>query len=78
LYRQCRDRARAVGARYSPSEVEPEAAAVAAEVEKDLSGLEADLEETERARLASIHKSLLAQKAEGLAAEVASYLAEKK
>jgi hypothetical protein len=77
LHRQCRDKARAIGARYSPSEVEPEAAALAAEVEKELVGLEADLTRTERARLSAIHKSLLAQKAEGLAAEVASYLAEK-
>jgi hypothetical protein len=77
LHRQCRDKARAIGARYSPSEVEPEAAAVAADVEKDLAGLEADLMRTERARLSAIHKSLVAQKAEGIAAEVASYLAEK-
>ncbi len=78
LYRQCRDKARAVGARYSPSEVEPEAAAVVADIEKDLAGLEADLEASERSRLAAIHKALVARKAEGLAAEVASYLAEKK
>ncbi len=77
LHRQCRDKARAIGARYSPSEVEPEAAAVAADVETELVGLEAESMRAERARLSAIHKSLLAQKADGIAAEVASYLAEK-
>lgn len=76
LYRQCREKARAVGQRYSPSEVEPEAAAVATEVQQELAGLEADLQRAERARLSAIQRALEAQKAHGLAAELASYLAE--
>jgi pSer/pThr/pTyr-binding forkhead associated (FHA) protein len=82
LYRQCRDKALAVGARYAPSEVETEAKNVAAEVDVDLASLETDLSKNERTRLTEIMNSLEAQKATGLASEVKAYLdghyAEKK
>jgi hypothetical protein len=76
LYRQCRDKALAVGARYASSEVETEAKNVAAEVDVDLAGLEANLAKDERARLSSIMNALDAQKAIGLAGEVRAYLGE--
>jgi FHA domain len=74
LYRQCRDKALAVGARYASSEVETEAKSVAAEVDVDLKGLETDLSKTERTRLTAIMNALAAQQATGLAAEVKAYL----
>jgi hypothetical protein len=74
LYRQCRDKARAVGARFKGSEVDAEAKKVAAEVEQDLVGLEADLAKLERARLEAILSALEAQKAQGLAAAVRAHL----
>ncbi|MBK7875683.1 MAG: FHA domain-containing protein [Planctomycetes bacterium] len=74
LYRQCRDKVLAIGRRYAKSDVEREANALAAEVERDLAGLEADLDRAERARLAAILAVLEAQNATGLAAEVKSYL----
>lgn len=74
LYRQCRDKALAIGRRYAKSTVEAEANALAADVERDLAGLEADLDRAERARLSAILAVLEAQKATGLAAEVKSYL----
>jgi hypothetical protein len=74
LYRQCRQKALAVGARFRGSEVDAEAQKVAAEVETDLAGLEADLAKTERTRLESILRVLESQKAAGLAAEVREHL----
>lgn len=74
LYRQCRDKARAVGARFRGSEVDAEAQKVAAEVDQDLVGLEADLAKLERARLEAILSALDAQKAQGLAAAVRAHL----
>ena len=74
LFRRCREKALAIGARYSPSEVETEARAVAAEVDGDLAGLEADLSQAERARLTAILSTLEAQKADGLAGEVKDYI----
>jgi hypothetical protein len=74
LYRQCRDKAVVVGNRYASSEVEAEAKRVAAEVDVDLAGLEADLARTERTRLTSIMNALEARQAVGLAGEVRAYL----
>jgi hypothetical protein len=74
LYRQCRDKARAVGAKFKGSEVDAEAQKVAAEVEQDLVGLEADLAKLERARLEAILAALETQKAQGLAAAVRAHL----
>jgi hypothetical protein len=74
LYRQCRDKALKVGERYAASEVEGEAKTVAAEVDVDLKSLEADLSKSERARLTMIMNTLVAQKADGLAGELKSYL----
>lgn len=74
LFQQCRDKALAIGARFGGSEVEREAAELAAEVERDLSGLRVEREHAEIARLEAICKALEAQKATTLAAEVKSYL----
>jgi len=74
LYRQCRDKALAVGARFHGSEVDAEAQKVAAEVDQDLVGLEADLAAAERKRLEAILAALEARKATGLAAEVRAHL----
>jgi hypothetical protein len=74
LYRQCKAKALAIGARFQGSEVDLEAQKVAQEVDQDLAGLEADLAKAERARLESILAVLDAQKAEGLAAEVRAHL----
>jgi len=77
LYRQGRERARAIAKRYAGSEVEREALALVREVEQDLTGLEAELDAQERERLAQILRSLEAQKATGLAGEVRNYLAKR-
>lgn len=74
LYRSCRDRAKAVGARYAGSEVETEALDLVAAVEVELVGLEVDLDADEVTRLRSIHAVLLASDAPRLADEVAEYL----
>ncbi len=74
LFRQCRDKALAIGKRFAGSEVERQAQALAADVDKDLSGLQIELEDAERVRLSAILKALEAQKASGLAAEVKAYL----
>ena len=74
LYRNCRQKALAIGKRYAPSEVETEAQRIASEVEGDLGSLESDLNKTERARLAAIQKSLEALKATGLVAELRASL----
>lgn len=74
LFRQCRDKALAIGKRFTGSEVERQAQALAADVDKDLSGLQIELEDAERVRLAAILKALEAQKATGLAGEVKAYL----
>lgn len=75
LFRQCRERALAIGKRYAGSEVERQARALAHDVDQDLAGLEADLDRLERQRLAAILAALEAQKATGLAAEVREYAA---
>lgn len=74
LFRQCRDRALAIGQRFVGSEVERQAQALVRDVEQDLSGLEADLDRIERQRLSAILTALEAQKATGLAAEVREYV----
>ena len=74
LFRRSRDKALAVGARYASSEVQAQAKDLAADVEKDLAGLEADLVADELARMSAILRALEAEKAAGLAAEVRAYI----
>ncbi|MCK6447988.1 MAG: FHA domain-containing protein [Planctomycetes bacterium] len=76
LFRQVRDRARAIAAKYAPSDVETAALALALEIERDLAGLEQDLNTTERERLGRILGALEAQKMPTLAARVRASLAE--
>ena len=74
LYRSCRDRAHAVGARYAGSEVESEARALVEVVEVELGMLEVALDADEVSRLRSIHAVLRASESPRLADEVADYL----
>lgn len=77
LYRQCRQMAEAIRARYAGSEVASNAAALVSEIDKDLQGLEADLDRYEVARLLAVLAGLRVQEATALAGEVEDYLAEK-
>jgi hypothetical protein len=77
IYRKCRENALQVGARFKGSEVEGEAAKLADLVSAEITGLEVDLNKTERQRMTSILTALEAQKAAGLANEVRTYLASK-
>jgi hypothetical protein len=74
LDRRCRDRALAVGAKYKGSEVDAEAQRIAAAIDVDLVGLEADLARVERGRLEAILAALEASNSTGLAAEVREHL----
>jgi hypothetical protein len=74
LDRRCKSRALAVGAKYKGSEVDAEAQRIAAAIDVDLVGLEADLARAERARLEGILAALEATKSTGLAAEVRAHL----
>jgi hypothetical protein len=74
LYRQCRSRAVDVGTRFRGSEVDAEARKVAAEVDQQLVGYEADLARAERGRLTAILLGLETRGATGLAAKVRKHL----
>lgn len=74
LYRECRDDARSVAARYAGSEVEAEAVALVDEAEAELAVLEVDLKRDERQRLQGILEVLEAAESPGLAGEVRTYL----
>jgi hypothetical protein len=74
LDRRCRDRALAVGAKYKGSEVDAEAQRIAAAIDEDLVGLDADLARAERGRLEAILAALEATNSTGLAAEVRAHL----
>ncbi|MDP6408335.1 MAG: FHA domain-containing protein [Planctomycetota bacterium] len=74
LYRQCRDRARAIGGRFEGSEVEAAAERLVGEVHLALGTLETDLFQDEIARLRAIREMLAASESPRLAAEVGSYL----
>jgi hypothetical protein len=74
LDRRCRDRALKVGAKYKGSEVDAEAQRIAAAIDEDLVGVEADLARVERGRLEAILAALEASKSTGLAAEVREHL----
>src|SRR5690606_18758417 len=76
LYRRARDQARAVGVRYTGSEVETRAAALVAEIEGELGDPETDLTRAEVDRLKSIRAVLEAQGSTTLAAAVADYIDE--
>ncbi|MCE9593074.1 MAG: FHA domain-containing protein [Planctomycetes bacterium] len=75
LFRQCREVARAIAAKYSGSEVETAAKELVAANDRDLADLERDLDATERARLQAILAALDAQKMPKLAARVRESLA---
>ncbi|MDP6761884.1 MAG: FHA domain-containing protein [Planctomycetota bacterium] len=77
LYRQCRDRARAIGRRFAGSAVEAAAEALVGEVHLALGTLETDLFADEVARLQAIAEVLAATESPRLAAEVGSYLTER-
>lgn len=77
LYRQCREQAVDIGARYAGSEVEENSSELVAAIDLDLSELEADLDRFEVQRLQAILAGLKAQEATSLAAEVERYLTEK-
>ena len=77
LYRQCREQAVDIGVRYAGSEVEENATGLVTAIDKDLAGLEADLDRFEVQRLKAILAGLQAQEATTLAAEVERYLTEK-
>jgi hypothetical protein len=74
LYRQCRARAHAVGAKYAGSAVEVQASALVAQVEGSLGELEVDLSKDEVERLKSILNVLEQTESPGLASEVRQYL----
>lgn len=74
IYRQCRTRAEALGARFSGSDIASAASDLVAEVRRDLDVLEAELDKEERARLESIARALRAAKSDGLAQRVQEYL----
>lgn len=76
LFRQCRERAEALGRRYAGSELEAAAAELVTQVRADLDVLEADLNKAERARLESIERALLAAQNEHLAQRVRAYRQE--
>ncbi|MBI5433460.1 MAG: hypothetical protein HZA52_11580 [Planctomycetes bacterium] len=76
LFRQCREGARAIAAKYTGSEVETAAVALVGEIDRDLAGLEQDLNTAERARLDSILAALEAQKSPALAARVREVLTQ--
>lgn len=77
LYRQCRQMAEGISARYAGSEVADNATALVSGIDKDLQGLEADLDRYEVARLLAVLAGLQAQEATSLVGEVEDYLAEK-
>jgi hypothetical protein len=77
IFRACRAKAEQLAARYKGSEVEPEALALAQQIDQDLAGLEADLDRTEVKRLTGIAAALDAQKSPKLATRVRDYLAER-
>jgi hypothetical protein len=70
LFRQVRNGAQAIGAKYAKSEVEAAASALVADIERDLVGLEQDLDTAERGRLQAILAALEAQKMPHLAPRV--------
>lgn len=74
LFRQCRARAAAVGAKYAGSAVETQAGALVAQVEESLGELEVDLSRDEVARLKSILNVLEQTESPRLASEVRQYL----
>lgn len=74
LYRQCRNRALAVGTRFAGSEVEVEASRVVEEANQHLAGFEAELSRVEQQRLRAILAGLEARKAAGLAAKVREHV----
>lgn len=76
IYWQCRDKARAIEARYAGTEVAVAAAEVVAEVHRDVADLERDLQSYERGRLDGIRRALLATESSALAGEVERYLNE--
>lgn len=73
-YERCRERAIAVGERYSNSVVQAEAVALVAEIDELASGLEAELATDEVQRLRGILTALEASNSSRLAAEVRGYL----
>lgn len=77
LFRQCRARANAVGAKYTGSAVEVQAAELVTRIDESLSGLETDLNKDEVERLQSIHRVLQATESKALANEVQTYLSER-
>lgn len=70
LYQRCRDRALAAGTRFSGSEVDDEARALASSLEEDLTDARAARLAAERTRLDAILRALEATQSSGLAAEV--------
>lgn len=76
LYRQCKSRAQAVGAKYAGSQVEAQAAALVTEVELALGELEVDLSKDEVDRLRAILTVLEKTESPRLAREVRQYLTE--
>lgn len=77
IYRQCREEAEEVAQRFAGTSVEEEAREVVAEVDREVAGLESDLQSYERSRLKGIQTALQASEQTALAAEVGRYLDEK-
>jgi hypothetical protein len=77
LYRKCKREAEAVAARHAGSDVEPDARALVAEIERDTADLEIELQRAERARLDGIANSLEASGSAQLAGHVRDYLARR-
>ena len=80
VFRRCRAGANAVAARYAASEVEDSARELTAEIDGDLSVLEADLDRYEKARLEAILRTLErgdAGESPLLAGRVRAYLQER-
>lgn len=76
LFRQCRENAQSVGAKYAGSAVETQAAELVQNIDQSLAGLEQDLSRDEVQRLTSILKVLEATDSPRLANEVRSYMSE--
>jgi hypothetical protein len=74
LYRRCREEARAVGARYAPSEVEEAAERVAAAADAQLTELAGDGPPRAVAELEAVLTVLERREATGLAAELRGYI----
>jgi hypothetical protein len=77
LYRICSTEVADVARRYVGSEVQASAVELTAEIDSELSGLEADLDRHERGRLAAIVRTLEASESPKLAGRVREYLNER-